>query len=101
MGLLVASVLEDHSSKCSTSYLQQLKQDLLSHEGAWWVSCVREGAKQEKGDSNESYCCDIWVTVCSTSLSSRPVAIAYLIAVRTALMSGFQFRGSDGAFPPR
>ena len=38
VGLLVASVLGDNSSKCSTSYLQRLKQDLLSHEGAWWVS---------------------------------------------------------------
>jgi hypothetical protein len=38
VGLLVASVLGDNSSKCSTSYLQRLKQDLPCHEGAWWVS---------------------------------------------------------------
>jgi len=37
-GLLIASVLRDYSSKCSASYLQQLKQDLLSHKGASWVS---------------------------------------------------------------
>ena len=32
---LVASGLEDHFSKCSNSYLQQLKRGLLGHEGAW------------------------------------------------------------------
>jgi len=96
VGLLVASVLGDNSSKCSTSYHQRLKQDLLSHEGAWWVSRVNRG-----GRVNACHADDVWVAVCSTSLSSRPVAIAYLMVVRTASMSGFQFSGSDGAFPPR
>ncbi len=50
---------------------------------------------------NAVYNCDVWVAVCSTSLLSRLVAMAYLMAVRTASMSGLQFGGSDGALPPR
>jgi len=48
VGLLVASVLEDHSSKCSTSYLQQLKQDLLSHEAGTELYCKSTSKLQDK-----------------------------------------------------
>ena len=39
---LVASELEDHSSKCSMSYSRRLKRDLLGHEGA--------GVSRDKGE---------------------------------------------------
>jgi hypothetical protein len=98
VGLLVASVLGDNSSKCLTSYLQWLKQDLLSHEGAWWVSRVKrgEGKTKGRGSLNAYHAGNVWVAVCSTSLSGRPVAMAYLMVVRTASISGLQFSGSDG-----
>jgi hypothetical protein len=39
---LVASELEDHSSKCSISYRRQLKRDLLGTRGCWGLVGVRE-----------------------------------------------------------
>jgi hypothetical protein len=56
-----------------------------------------------KGEGKEGgfQYCVVWLAgVCSASLSSRPVLIAYLMVVHTAFMFGFQFCGSDSAFPP-
>lgn len=87
---LVASELEVQSSKCSMSYRRRLKRDLLGARGCWGLVGVRE--------KKWIYCCRV-LAVCSTSMSSRPVAMANLIVARTASVFGVHASGSDGAFP--
>jgi hypothetical protein len=89
---LVASELEVHSSKCSMSYRRRLKRDLLGTRGCWGLVGVRE--------RSGIYCCGV-LAACSTSMSSRPVAMANLIVARTASRFGVHVSGSDRAFPPK
>jgi hypothetical protein len=57
-----------------------------------WISQV----KKEGWNHN----CEVLVAY-STSISSRPVAMAYLTVARTASMFGAHGSRSDGAFPPK
>jgi len=54
----------------------------------------RGEVKKKRGSVNENHFCEVWAAICSTSLSSRPVAMAYLIVARTASKLGLQHGSS-------
>ncbi len=83
--MLVAGQLEVQSSKCSMSYRRRLKRDLLGTRGCWGLF----GFTAVGGV----------LAAFSTSMSSRPVAMANLIVARTASIFGVHVSGSDRAFP--